>query len=163
MKNCSWLFFIAIGLTACSQSPQNDKILQAKVDSLEKKLNDVYKPGLGEFMSSIQVHHAKLWFAGRSNNWKLADFEIHEIMEAVDDIKQYAADREEVKVLPMLLPALDSIDNAIEKKDKPLFEKQYTVLTNTCNSCHTTVHYEFNKVKIPDSPPLSNQVFEVKP
>lgn len=163
MRNCSRLLFITIVLTACNQSSQNDKLLQAKVDSLEKKLNDVYKPGLGEFMSSIQIHHAKLWFAGRSNNWKLADFEIHEIMEAVDDIKQYAADREEVKELPMLLPALDSVNNAIEKKNKLLFEKQYTVLTNTCNACHTAVHYEFNKVKIPASPPLSNQVFEIKP
>ena len=163
MKNSSVLLFVSIVLMACNQSSQNNNILQAKIDSLEKKLDDAYKPGLGEFMSSIQVHHAKLWFAGTNNNWKLADFEIHEIMEAVDDIKQYAADRQEVKELPMLLPALDSVNNAIEKKDKPLFEKQYTVLTNTCNACHTAVHYEFNKVKIPASPPLSNQVFEVKP
>ena len=37
-------------------------------------------------MSGIQVHHEKLWFAGTAKNWRLADFEIHEIMEAVDDI-----------------------------------------------------------------------------
>ena len=35
-------------------------------------------PGFEEFMSNIQAHHAKLWFAGQNHNWKLADFEIHE-------------------------------------------------------------------------------------
>src|SRR5262245_8311464 len=91
---------------ACNNSSDRITQLQRKTDSLQHALNNTYKPGLGEFMSSIQVHHAKLWFAGQNNNWKLADFEIHEIMEAVEDIQHYAADREEAKELPMLQPAL---------------------------------------------------------
>jgi hypothetical protein len=97
---------------------------------LQKEINDAYKPGLGEFMSSIQVHHAKLYFAGQNNNWKLADFEIHEIMEAVEDIQHYATDRPEVKELPMLLPAIDSVNSAITKQDKNLFNKNFVTLTN---------------------------------
>ena len=31
-----------------------------------------YAPGLGEFMTATQLRHAKLWFAGRMNNWDLA-------------------------------------------------------------------------------------------
>jgi hypothetical protein len=72
---------------ACDQQTDNNKILQNRIDTLEKKLSDTYKPGFGEFMSSIQVHHSKLWFAGQNQNWKLADFEIHEIMEAIENIK----------------------------------------------------------------------------
>jgi len=48
-----------------------------------------YKPGFGEFMGGIQVHHEKLWFAGTNQNWKLAGFEIHEIKESMDDIRKY--------------------------------------------------------------------------
>src|SRR5205814_8446202 len=110
---------------SCKQPDNSNAALQTRIDSLEKKLAHTYKPGLGEFMSSIQVHHAKLWFAGKNNNWKLADFEIHEIMEAVEDIQHYAADREEVKELPMLQPALDSISDAINKQDKNLFNKDF--------------------------------------
>ena len=34
-----------------------------------------YKPGLGEFMTATQLRHAKLWFAGKDNNWDLAAYE----------------------------------------------------------------------------------------
>jgi hypothetical protein len=148
-------------LFSCNNASDQITQLQKKTDSLQRELNNTYKPGLGEFMSSIQVHHAKLWFAGKNNNWKLADFEIHEIMEAVEDIQHYAADREEVKELPMLQPALDSVSSAINKQDKNLFNKDFIILTSTCNNCHRAVHYEFNTVKIPESAPYSNQEFNV--
>ena len=112
-------------------------------------------------MSSIQVHHEKLYFAGQNENWKLADFEIHEIMEAVDDIQHYATERTEVKELPMLLPVLDSINEAIKKQDKNLFNRDVVILTNTCNECHKEVDYNFNRVKIPETPPFSNQIFKI--
>ena len=69
-------------------------------------------------------------------------------------------DREEVKELPMLQPALDSVSNAINKQDKNLFNKDFIILTNTCNNCHRAVHYEFNMVKIPETAPYSNQEFK---
>lgn len=146
-------------LNACNQN-DNSAQLQLRIDSLEKKIDAAYKPGLGEFMSQVQVHHAKLWFAGKNENWKLADFEIHEIMESVDGIQQYAGDRVESKKVIMLQPALDSVNHAIEQKDTALFRSSFILLTSTCNSCHTAVDYEFNIVKIPDAPPFSNQVFK---
>jgi hypothetical protein len=112
-------------------------------------------------MSSIQVHHEKLWFAGTAQYWRLADFEIHEMMEAVDDIKKYAADRPETKYIVMLQPAIDSLDRSIQQKKGPMFTKSFMLLTNTCNNCHTEVNYNFNKVKIPETPPFSNQVFKI--
>jgi len=149
---------LSLLLLACNSQPGSHK-LQQRVDSLEKQLNNAYKPGLGEFMSSIQVHHAKLYFAGRHANWKLADFEVHEIMEALEDSKTYAADRPETKLLPMLNPALDSINAAIAKKDTAAFNGAFVLFTAGCNHCHAAVHYEFNKVKIPAAPPFSNQDF----
>ena len=110
-------------------------------------------------MSGIQVHHAKLYFAGQHGNWELADFEIHEIMEALDDITKYASARPEAQLVSMLTPALDSVNSAIARKDGAAFNNGFIELTNTCNKCHQTVHYEFNKVKIPSTPPYSNQDF----
>ena len=54
-----------------------------------KERPPAYTPGLGEFMSGIQVHHEKLWFAGKAGNWQLADFETGEIRETIDDIQKY--------------------------------------------------------------------------
>ena len=152
-------FFMAI--LGCNR--QNDKIqiLQNRIDSLENRLADTYKPGFGEFMSSIQAHHSKLWFAGENQNWKLADFEIHEIMEAIADIQKYETDRKESKLVAMLMPVLDSVNSAIEQKNPASFRRSFKSLTNTCNNCHHAVDFEFNVVKIPDTQPFSNQNFKL--
>lgn len=118
-----------------------------------------YKPGFGEFMSGIQVHHAKLWFAGINQNWPLADFEINEIKESIDDLKLYQQERTETKHLNMIDGPLDSVATSISNKDEAGFKKNFLLLTNTCNNCHHEVNFEFNKVKIPDTPPFSNQDF----
>src|SRR4030095_17053317 len=102
------LLLVTFGLFSCNQQSDTDKIkvLQTRIDSLENMLNDTYKPGFGEFMSSIQVHHNKLWFAGQNDNWKLADFEVNEIKETVEAIEKYQTKREESKMINMLKPAL---------------------------------------------------------
>jgi hypothetical protein len=151
--------FIALLFAGCNSNTEN---LQAQIDSLNQRSAQAYKPGLGEFMSAIQVHHAKLWFAGKNQNWKLADFEMGEIQESVNDIKKYCTDRPEVRSLPMLYPALDSLNNAIKLKSLERFKSAFTGLTNTCNSCHQTTHHEFNVIKIPDTPPFTNQDFKAQ-
>jgi hypothetical protein len=153
---CILLFF----LSACNHSGQDRGTLQAQIDSLKKKLNNTYKPGLGEFMSGIQVHHAKLWFAGQAGNWSLSDFETKEIRETIDDIRTYCSDRPEVVSIPMINPPLDSIDKAIVNKNIPQFISGFNLLTNTCNNCHRATKHEFNIIQIPSAPPFSNQDFQ---
>jgi hypothetical protein len=146
--------------TSCGQ--QTNTALQAQVDSLNNKLAQTYKPGLGEFMMGIQVHHGKIWFAGKSQNWALADFEIGEIKETLEDVKKYCTDRPEIKSLPILYPALDSVTNAIKSQNLKRFDKSFVFLTNSCNSCHKSTHHEFNVIKIPDTPPFTNQEYKAK-
>ena len=75
------LILVTFGLFACNQQTDKTQILQNRLDSLERKLADTYKPGI--------------------------------------------------------------------------------LLTNTCNSCHRATEFEFNVVKIPDTPPFSNQDFKI--
>ena len=100
------------------------RLLQNRIDSLGKKLADTYKPGFGEFMSGIQAHHAKLWFAGQNQNWKLADFEVHEMMEAIEDIQKYQTERKESQKIGMITPVLDSVNSAIQQKNPGIVQKQ---------------------------------------
>ena len=154
------ILLLIVGITACNQQTDKKQKLQKRVDSLEIKLSETYKPGFGEFMSIVQAHHAKLWFAGKNKNWKLADFEIHEIMETMDDIQKYETERTESKMIGMIKPALDSVNSAIEQKNLRQFKRSYKLLTNTCNSCHHAVNFEFNVIKIPDEQTFSNQDFK---
>lgn len=93
------IFLLIAVLSGCNPQAGQIKVLQKRVDSLNAKLADTYKPGFGEFMSSIQIHHNKLWFAGQNKNWKLADFEVHEIMESVEAIQKYQTERKESQML----------------------------------------------------------------
>ncbi len=158
MKRFS-LFPLLYVLVSCNTNAVNTQSLEQRIDSLEKKLAASYKPGLGEFMSSIQVHHAKLWFAGQAQNWQLADFEVAEIKEALDNIPIYCAGRKEINKLDMINPALDSISKSIRTERPALFKNSFEMLTSNCNNCHQATQHAFNVIKIPVQAPFSNQDF----
>ncbi len=150
---------MALGLFACNPPAGNTLVLQNRIDSLETRLAHTYTPGFGDFMRSMQVHHSKLWFAGINGNWKLAAFELHEMDETVEAIQKYKSEKEESEVIAMLQPALDNVVLAVEQENTVQFKSSYISLTNTCNACHRATNFEFNVVKIPETPPFSNQEF----
>jgi hypothetical protein len=147
-------------LLSCNPGGPDKTTLQLQIDSIQKKLDKSYKPGLGEFMSGIQVHHAKLWFAGGSGNWELADFEIKEIQEAIEDIQTYCTDRPETALIPMINPVLDSMNLSIGNRDIQGFKSSFILLTNACNSCHKATKHAFNVIQVPVTPPFTNQSFQ---
>jgi hypothetical protein len=162
-RNLVWILSPALlfcSLSACHQQSDQSGTLQKQIDSLNSRINNAYSPGLGEFMTSIQMHHAKLWFAGKNGNWELAQFEIGEIQESLDGINKYNRDRPEIKEIPMIDIPMDSLKAAITAKNMADFKNGFKLLTNTCNNCHAVTKHGFNKIKIPDVPPVTNQVFD---
>lgn len=163
----SLLFLPVLLLFGCSDNHNMLKTLQseinylnAKNDSLEKEIQNI-KPGLGDLMLMIQVHHNKLYFAGRNGNWQLAQFEHDEMMEILKQAEDIEKERSEVKLFHvMIYPQLDSIQQSIKLKDDDKFSTAFTNLTNACNNCHTNTKFNFNKIIIPERPPYSNQEFE---
>ncbi len=158
-----FLFMLTMfAMLACSHNSRDVGNLQEQVDQLKGELAKSYKPGFGELMTAVQTHHAKLWFAGKNKNWKLAAFEIHEIDEVIEKIQKYQKSRKESALLPMITPALDSVSYAIIRQNLPLFKKSFVNLTETCNTCHISTQFEFNIVKIPTHSPFTNQDFKMK-
>jgi hypothetical protein len=152
-------FLVIVILSACGQRQNVNVQLEARIDSLQQELKHSYKPGFGEFMSAIQVHHAKLWYAGRAENWPLAQFEIDEIKESLEGIKQYNADRQESKSIDMINGPLQGVVRAVEAKDTATFRGAYDALTSTCNQCHKVTQHAFNIICRPTAPPFTNQAF----
>ena len=161
MKYLTILFALGFLMQSCSEQKTDDKnyvLLQKKVDSLSTMLAKI-KPGLGEMMSMIQLHHEKLWFAGINGNWKLADFEINEIKEAVAQATAVETDRPEIKSLPILKPAIDSVSKAIGAHNIEQFKYSYGELSATCTYCHKTHYFEFNVIREPSGTPVTDQEF----
>lgn len=148
----------------CGQHHEQEEVarLQGQIDSLQALMTNAYTPGFGEFMAGIQAHHAKLWLAGINENWALADFEIHEMEEGLEDLQKYNADRPEMEKLGMITPALDSVTYAVQVKELALFKTSFATLTQTCNNCHAATDHAFNVVTIPETSPFPNQDFRVK-
>lgn len=147
--------------------------LQARVAALEKKITELqklrYKPTLGEFMSSVQARHAKLWFALAAENWPLAAFELHELDETLEDVtKWYPTHRDAPQPLKEMLeggldPALKQLEAVVKSADKTQYPAAFDELTRACNACHQATAHGYNVVKRPIAPPLSNQEFAPQP
>jgi len=155
-----FIILCAFFLTACNQRSGEIKKILAKIDSLQKQLDESYKPGFGEFMSGIQIRHAKLWFAGQNKNWSLAEFEMHEIQEALDGIQKFCSERPEVKHMGMMSPAIDTVNKAIQQRNPELFKSGFHLFTSTCNNCHKATNHAFNVVTVPINLPVVNQDFK---
>jgi hypothetical protein len=149
------VFFL---LAACAGTNKaQTQVLEGRISTLEK---DAYVPGLGVFMNTIQLHHAKLWFAGIDQNWPLARYEAGEMNETFENIQKYVKSRPEVTGdLSMIFWAIDSVRNAIAAKSPSRFKSEYILLTNTCNSRHRMNDHAFNVITIPSMPPVTDQKF----
>jgi hypothetical protein len=122
-----------------------------------------YKPGLGEFMTATQLRHAKLWFAGKDNNWDLAAYEIDEIKEGLEDAARLYPTVDGVPVAEMIktiiIPRLEQLETAVKAKNSSRFIAAFDELTNGCNSCHAGASKPFIHIQRPTEPPLTNQNF----
>ncbi len=153
-------FWFLISCVSCKSNNHETPSTGENSDSLHQLLQK-YAPGLGEIMGGIQTHHAKLWYAGINDNWKLAQYESDELKERFVQATQVETERTEVKMVPMMYPANDSINDAIGRKNLDQFKSGFKLLTASCNSCHRANNFEFNIITIPTAPPVSNQDFKV--
>jgi hypothetical protein len=159
MKLIIFVFSILF-ISACKQPIDDTRELQVQIDSLKNQLKNNYTPGFGELMSNIQLHHAKLWFAGNNRNWALAKYEESLILSAFKKIQQYYGDKPEAKLATMINPAMDSVEVSIDQKNEILFKRGFSFLNISCNSCHQATKRAFNVIVTPTVPPITNQLYK---
>lgn len=69
----------------------NDGGIAARKESLKSMQAELaaakeLAPGLAEYMTTIQLHAAKLWFAAKASHWELAAYELHELEETMETV-----------------------------------------------------------------------------
>ena len=124
-----------------------------------------FTPGLGEIMTLTQMRHVKLWFAGQAANWPLAEYELDELHEGMQDAATFHPTHKDA---PLPVPALiekimtdpvQGVERAIKARDASGFTQAFDALTEACNSCHRATNFGFNVVTRPNVNPYSNQAF----
>jgi hypothetical protein len=118
--------------------------------------NELYLPRIGEIMALQQIRHIKLWFAGRSGNWPLADYEIDALKEGFEDVnKQIGGDTVEQAVGA----AVSALEKAVDAKDRAAFTDAFDRLSAGCNSCHHALDHAFIVIQRPALLPYTDQSF----
>ncbi|HEX9144802.1 MAG TPA: hypothetical protein VGA09_11055 [Candidatus Binatia bacterium] len=149
---------------------RNDRALVSLRDSVARAQADLavakeLAPGLGEYMTTIQLHAGKLWFAVKASNWELAEYELDELKETMETAKALKAEKNGVQISNVLDSVLQAqvaeLDKSIKNKNQSEFLKSYDETLNACNGCHTEVGYKFIHIVRPTAPPVTNQKWEL--
>jgi len=137
--------------------------------NLEQRLKtlEAAAPGVGEIMSAVQRHFAKLYFASEARNWELARFERGEIVENLSAAAALRPEERGVSIAGMVdafkNTQLVSLLDAVEMKDRRMFREAYQESILMCNTCHQATGRAFIAITVPTNPPVSNQRWELPP
>ena len=129
-------------------------------------LKEPYSLGFAEFMIFAQIRHSKLWLAGDARNWELADYQVDELKEGLEDAAKHFPTYKEAPVGQMIgalmtAPIAD-LEGAIKARDRPKFVAAFDGLTAACNTCHQAANRPFIVIQRPSTSPFPNQTFAPK-
>ncbi|MHC4955270.1 MAG: hypothetical protein ACYTGZ_15560 [Planctomycetota bacterium] len=143
---------------------QEAPMASAPAERVEEQKASPEGPGFGERMNSFARRFAGLWYAGRSGNFELAKYELHEMEEVIEGIEPLQKVENGVNINGVLAALentqLKAMEEAVEAKDKVAFEKAYRETMKACNACHTSSAHEFIRIGIPVRKPVVNRDYE---
>lgn len=148
-------------------SASNSAALQESLKRVQADLAAAKEaaPGLGDYMTTIQFHSGKLWFAAKAMNWDLADYELDELKETMEAAKTLNAEKGGVKISNVLDAVIKTqvaeLAEAIKRKNSSEFQKAYDETLSACNGCHTESGHKFIQIVRPSAPPVTNQKWEM--
>jgi len=137
--------------------------LQASMKRMQAELETAKElaPGLGEFMTTIQLHAGKLWFAAKATNWDLAEYELDELKETMKAAQNLNVEKGGVKISNVLDSVLHTqiaqLAESIKHKSSSEFQKSYDQTLSACNGCHTESGHKFIRIIRPTAPPVTSQ------
>jgi len=149
---------------ASSQTPPEN--LAARVKALEDLI-----PSQSHMMADVGDHFTNLWFAGRAENWPLADFYLGETKShlrwAVRRIPIRKDNQGRDVNLGNILEAFENsqltqLKGTIDGKDKAAFEKVYKESLTVCYSCHKAADKPYLRPQIPTEPASRIMNFDPK-
>jgi hypothetical protein len=152
MKLRNWCAILAVSATAVTS------VATAQSD-FPPSPNARVAPRLVETMNAAQLQHLKLWYAGKSKNWELANFELRQLTDSLAQAAIFYPGIPVSNVTTMKDPLL-SVADAITAGDNKKFAASMRGLTDGCNACHTSMERGFIVIGIPtDQHPPANQIF----
>lgn len=118
-----------------------------------------YSPSLGDMMVAVQLRHSKLWYAGRTKNWRLAEYELGQLRSTLDEGAKLHSNMPAANMTATDKSAA-LVGEAIKLKDGAKFDIAFGQMTAACNGCHQAADRDFISIRVPTrGSPFSNQLF----
>ena len=138
-------------------------IVLTDAPAIGEAVKDSHGPGLVETMMATQSHHTKLWLAGNARNWELAEYQVEELKEGLEDAAKHIPDYKGVPVGSMIeslmLPPIVEVESAIKARDREKFAVAFDKATAACNTCHVGANRGFIVIQRPATSAFPNQSF----
>jgi hypothetical protein len=135
--------------------PGREELLK-RIEALEGLL-----PSQSHMMADVGYHFSNLWFAGKAENWPLADFYLAETKShlrwAVRRIPVRKDNQGRDVNLTNILEAFENsqlaqLKGTIDQKDGTGFERVYREALTLCYSCHKAADKPYLRPRIPETP-----------
>ena len=100
-------------------------------------------------MMEVGYRYTELHWAGQDRNWDYAKYQCEKIQHIIELAMERRTNRAP-SALWFLTNAIPPMKAAIEAKDSALFDKQLSVFTAACNTCHAMEKMPFITVRAPE-------------
>ncbi len=151
---------------AAGPSQTGREEMEARIKALEGLI-----PDQAHIMADVGEHFTNLWFAGRAENWPLADFYLGETKShlhwAVRRIPIRKDNQGREINLTNILGAFENsqlaqLKQVIDGKDRAGFERLYKDSLTVCYSCHKTADKPYLRPQVPAEPATRVMNFDPK-
>jgi len=113
---------------------------------------------LADIMGTTQTRHIKLWYAIKSRNWELLNYELGQIKDSFENAVIYYHNIPIDYIVAVEKP-LVAMAEAAKSKNGGKLEGSYADLTTACNNCHQAAQVGFILIQTPTYSPFSDQKF----
>jgi hypothetical protein len=118
---------------------------------LKEKLETItdHLRGFDMAMAETGYRHVELYWAGQDENWEYARYQVEKLQLAIErGLERRPARAESAE--QYLGQALPAMKEAVEERDPDIFNQQFEVLTQSCNSCHHSEEVPHFNVQTPE-------------
>ena len=156
---------MAVGMCGCGEpAPAAPAGIPADELAERVKVLENLIPDQAHIMADVADHFTNLWFAGKSENWPLADFYLGETRSHLNWAVRRIPVRKDnaghdVK-LEEILQAFENgplkpLKGAIDGKDRLAFESAYKQTLTGCYACHKAFDKPYLRPRVPTEPASS--------
>jgi hypothetical protein len=110
------------------------------------------QPGLGTVMMEYSNRMYTIYYAAKSGNWDLAQYQLKEARE-IQETGENTRPGKAVMLKAFESTYLNPLQDTMNATNWTAFQTQYSITVNGCNACHAANGFSYIHYTLPSNPP----------